>query len=107
VTYRDMENAVLEADLPRRLHQHRQRLWRVAINVRDHARAHADDERLLHLLSRVGIFVRGLSDDMKAEAISSEEATELLDLLADLGEMSFEHWLADTDDDLPDQAGKT
>jgi len=87
-----MERAVLDVDLPGRLYQHRQRLWRVAINVREHAMANHDDDRLLHLMSRVGVFIRGVSSDLRAGIVSTEEATELLDLLAQLGDMHFEQW---------------
>lgn len=100
--YESLEEAVLGVDLPRRLYQHRQRLWRVAINVRDHAQANDDDERLLHLLSRVGIFIKGLSEDIKTGLISAEEATDLLDLLAELGDMNFEQWRTGNKDDHAD-----
>lgn len=71
---------------------HSARLWRIAENVRDHTRRDSDDDRLLHLISRVGALCRGLAVDLRSGHTSPEEVATLLDQLADLGDLSFQHW---------------
>jgi len=71
---------------------HSARLWRVAVNVRDHAHRDSSDDRLLHLMARVGGLCRSLAKDLRSGHTSSEHAATLLDQLADLGDLSFEQW---------------
>jgi hypothetical protein len=71
---------------------HSLRLWRVAENVRDHARRDACDDRLLHLMARIGGLCRSLSADLRSGHTSPAEVAILLDQLADLGDLSFEQW---------------
>lgn len=72
---------------------HSARLWRVAENVRDHALHDSSDDRLFHLMGRVGILCRSLARDVRTGHNSIEEAATLLDQLADLGDLSFEQWM--------------
>lgn len=95
MTYARLKKQVLAVNLPPEMSHHRQRLWRIALNVRDHAKTDCTDERLLHLMSRVGSFSRELAQAVRAEDITAREAVELLDLLADIGDLSFDEWLAD------------
>lgn len=71
---------------------HSARLWRIAENVRDHARPDSSDDRLLHLMSRVGVLSRGLAADLRSGHTSPEAVATLLDQLAELGDLSFEQW---------------
>ena len=93
MNYARMKRQVLTVNLPPEKFHHRQRLWRVALNVRDHAKADCNDERLLHLMSRVGGFSRELAQAVRVGDISASEAADLLDLLADIGDLSFDEWL--------------
>lgn len=76
---------------------HTARLWRVAENVRAHAETQTDDDRLLHLMSRIGVLCRGLAADLRAGQTSPNDTAMLLDQLADLGDLSHEQWLASED----------
>jgi hypothetical protein len=76
---------------------HTARLWRVAENVRAHAEMQSDDDRLLHLISRIGILCRGLAADVRAGQVSPDDAATLLDQLADLGDFSLKQWLGSDD----------
>lgn len=71
---------------------HSARLWRVAENIRDNANHHPTDDRLLHLMSRVGVLCRSLSKDIRTGHITIEQGATLLDQLADLGDLSFDQW---------------
>ena len=71
---------------------HSARLWRVAENICDHARRNSSDDRLLHLMSRVGILCRSLAKDLRSGHTSPQQVATLLDQLADLGDLSFEQW---------------
>lgn len=76
--------------------RHTGRLWRVAENVRANAQRASCDDRLLHLLSRIGVFSRGLAHDLRSGHTSVEDTAKLLDQLADLGDLSFDEWLHGT-----------
>ena len=97
MTYARLEKQVLGVNLPSEKFHHRQRLWRVALNIRDHAKTDCNDERLLHLMSRVGDFSRELAQALRVGDISASEAADLLELLADIGDLSFAEWLANDD----------
>ena len=71
---------------------HSARLWRIAESVRDHAQAESDDDRLLHLMSRVGELCRGLAADLRSGHTTPGEAATLLENLAELGSLSFHQW---------------
>lgn len=72
---------------------HSARLLRVAENIRSQAQRDSSDDRLLHLMSRIGVLCRGLAKDVRSGHTSVEEATTILDQLADIGEFSFDQWL--------------
>lgn len=72
---------------------HSARLWRVAENVQANVDFHSSDDRLLHLMSRVGVLSRSLARDLRSGHTSVEQASSLLDQLADMGEISFEEWM--------------
>jgi hypothetical protein len=71
---------------------HSARLWRVAENIREHSRREASDDRLLHLMSRVGGLSSYLAEDLRSGRITVDQAAIILDQLADLGKMSFDQW---------------
>lgn len=72
---------------------HSMRLWRVAENISDHAKGDTSDDRLLHLMSRIGVLSRGMATELRSGQITQDEVAELLDQLAELGEISFDEWL--------------
>jgi hypothetical protein len=92
MTYEDLRERVLSEPILASDGNHSARLWRIAENVRDHALRDSADDRLLHLVARLGVFCRGLAADIRARQTSPEEAAILLAQLADLGEISFEQW---------------
>lgn len=83
-----LDNPILASD-----GNHSARLWRVAENVRDHACRDASDDRLLHLLSRLGLLCRSLAKDVRSGHTPPEQAATLLDQIADMGDLSLEQWL--------------
>lgn len=87
IRQRILENPILASD-----GNHSERLWRVAENVRDHARRDSSDDRLVHAMSRIGVLCRGLAKDIRSGHTSAEHAAVLLDQLAALGDLSFEQW---------------
>lgn len=72
---------------------HTMRLWRVAENIADHAKRDTSDDRLLHLMSRIGVLSRGMATEIRSGQITQDEVAELLDQMAELGEISFDEWL--------------
>ena len=72
---------------------HSARLWRVAECVGTHASQNSSDDRLLHLMSRVGILCEGMANDLRSGDLSLDDAARLLNYLAKLGELSFGEWL--------------
>lgn len=72
---------------------HSARLWRVAENLIEAARETSPNDALLHLMSRVGVFCRGLAEDLQAGRVSEADAAKLLDQLADVGDLGFRRWL--------------
>lgn len=71
---------------------HSARLWRVAENLQSHALLNPTDDRLLHLMSRIGVLCQGLANDLRSGQTSSEEVATLLEQLASLGDVSFKEW---------------
>lgn len=69
---------------------HSARLWRVAENAEVSADHDKHSNRLLHLMSRVGVLCRGLAADLRTGHISQDEAAIIMDQVADLGDLSFE-----------------
>lgn len=92
MSYESLRQRVLDQPIIASDGNHSARLWRVAINVRDHAHHNSSDDRLLHLMARVGGLCRSLAKDLRSGHTSPEEAATLLDQLADLGDLSFEQW---------------
>lgn len=90
--YATLEKRVLGQSIAASDGSHSGRVWRIAINIRGHAQRDSSDDRLLHLMSRVGVLARGLANDMRCGHTSLEEAAIVLDQLADLGDLSFEQW---------------
>lgn len=72
---------------------HSMRLWRIAENIAGHAKRDASDDRLMHLMSRIGVLSRGIATEIRSGRITANEVAELLDQLAELGEISFNEWL--------------
>lgn len=71
---------------------HSLRVWRIAENLNEHATDDPAGDRLSHLMSRVGVFARSLAKDLRSGQTSPNEAAVLLDYLADIGDIAFEHW---------------
>lgn len=69
---------------------HSARLWRVAENLEAGFQSGSGNERLLHLMSRVGILTEGMAKDLRSGHIAPEQAADLLDHLGMLGKVSFE-----------------
>lgn len=72
---------------------HSHRLWRIGENIEDHALPKGRDDRLLHLMSRVGNMTRPLAKDIRSGFTSAEDAAVILDQLADLGDICFREWM--------------
>lgn len=72
---------------------HSSRLWRVVENIQSNAHSDSSDDRLLHLMSRIGVLCRGLSNDLRSGDTSPEDVATLLDQLAELGDISFHQWM--------------
>lgn len=94
---RFMDSATRFEQLRQRLHDsytgiHALRLERVLSNLETHFEAHADDDRLAHLMSRVGLFARGLTDDLQAGNATLDDAIQLLDELATIGDLGLDLW---------------
>lgn len=88
-------------DLKRRLEEgpilasdgsHGVRLRRIVESIQDHANREPSDDRLLHLMSRVGVLSKGLANDLKSGQITIEQAATVLDQLSQLGDLSFDEW---------------
>jgi hypothetical protein len=90
--YDDLKRRVLENPVLASDGNHSARLWRVAENVRDHANRHSSDDRLLHLMGRIGVLCRSLAKDLRSGHTSPDQVAALLDRLADLGDLSKEQW---------------
>lgn len=93
MNYNDLEKRVFSRTILASNGSHSGRVWRVAENVREHARTDSSDDRLLHVMSRVGVLCRTLAEDMRTGYTSAEDAATILDQLADIGDLSFEDWL--------------
>lgn len=93
MTIEELEEFVFQRPIMASDGNHSARLWRVAENVQDNVDCSLPDERLLHLISRVGVFSRSLARDLRSGFASPEQVAILLDQLADLGEIGFEEWL--------------
>lgn len=93
MSYREIRQRILHRPILASDGNHSRRLCRVADNVADHATREKADDRLLHLMSRVGVFSRSLATDLRSGEISPVDAALLLDQLADLGALSFDEWL--------------
>lgn len=91
-SYEELRRRVLDNRVLASEGNHSMRVWRIAENIRANAHQHSSDDRLLHLMSRVGVFSRGLAKDLRSGHTSPQEAATLLEQLADLGELSFEQW---------------
>lgn len=74
---------------------HSARLWRVAENISDHLNRKPSDDRLPHLMSRIGNLSRGLARDLRGGHTTAQQAAILPEQLADLGDLSFKEWLQD------------
>ena len=72
---------------------HSQRLWRIAENIQSQALPKGRDDRLLHLMSRIGNLTRPLAKDIRSGFVSVEDAAVLSDQLADLGDIYFSEWM--------------
>lgn len=71
---------------------HSARLWRIVENVQAHADKAASDDRLLHLMSRIGVLTQGMAHDLREGHLSVADAAMLLDQLGVLGTLSFDQW---------------
>ncbi len=94
MSYKNLKKNIVDKQLPPAKYHHRARLWRVAENVQGNAQGKPSDDRLLHLMSRVGDFSREVAADLSSGNMSSKEAAVLLGYLADIGDISFEQWLS-------------
>lgn len=92
----ELRARILEAPINASDGNHSARVWRVAENVQQHALQQPEDDRLLHLMSRVGVLCRGLARDLRAGEVTKEQAATLLDQLADIGDTSLEKWLGES-----------
>jgi hypothetical protein len=93
MSYESLKKNIIDKQLPPAKYHHRARLWRVAENIQANAQRKPSDDRLLHLMSRVGDFSREVAADLNSGEMSSKEAAMLLGYLADMGDISFEQWL--------------
>lgn len=71
---------------------HSARLERVLDNIQNNARANVQDDRLIHLMSRVGVLTRTLARDLRSGFISQEDAATILEQIAELGDICFDNW---------------
>ncbi len=90
--YHTLHRRVLDRRIPASDGDHSARLWRIAENIQSHAVQDASDDRLLHLMGRIGLLCRGLARDIRSGHTRPKEAAILLDQLADIGDLSFEQW---------------
>ena len=95
MSYHDLEKRIASRPILASDGNHSLRLCRIGENVAGQARRIRSDDRLLHLMSRVGVFSRSLATDLRSGHTSPEEAATLLDQLADLGELTFDQWLTE------------
>jgi hypothetical protein len=93
MSYDNLRRRILDELISASDGNHSARLWRVAENIQDYAHHDPTDERLLHLLSRVGVLCRGLAKDLRTGHTTIGQAATLLDQLADLGDLNFEEWV--------------
>lgn len=93
MTYDDLQQRILDHAILASDGSHSARVWRVAEAVRDSADQGQGHDRLLHLMSRVGVLCRGLANDLRSDHTTAEQAAALLDHLADIGDLSFGEWL--------------
>ena len=89
---RKIEQAIKSREIMATDGNHSARLWRVAENVKARAQENSNDDRLVHLMSRVGVLARGLAHDLRSGHSPKDEVATILDQLADLGDLSFEAW---------------
>ena len=68
---------------------HSARLIRVLDNIATNRVADASDDRLLHVMSRVGVFAEGLADALKNGQVSPRDVEQMLRDLAAIGNVSF------------------
>lgn len=85
MSFRELHEAILATEVEQIDRIHLLRIARVVINIEDHAQRHSSDDRLLHLMSRVGVFADGLADALEAGEMSTKTAALLLRRLADVG----------------------
>ena len=88
----ELRNRILNDPIYASDGNHSARLWRVAENVQQRVLRDEPDDRLLHLMSRVGEFCRSLSSDLRAGNVTIEQVATLLDQMAEVGEVSFQDW---------------
>jgi len=93
ITYREFERRVHANQVMASDGNHSMRLWRVAENLRGCLNGAPSDVGLSHAMSRIGILCRGLATDVRSGHTPTEDVATLLDLLADMGGMSFDDWL--------------
>lgn len=86
---------------------HNARVWRVAENVRAHAHREPSDDRLLHLMSRVGVLCEGLARELRRGHVTPDETAAILDYVAELGQMSFEEWFGSPSKEFSNGRGDT
>jgi len=91
-SYEDLRRRVLDNPVLASEGNHSMRVWRIAENIKANAHQHSSDDRLLHLMSRVGVFSRSLAKDLRNGHTLPQEAAILLEQLADLGDLSLEQW---------------
>lgn len=85
-----------EAILSSPIGVHSARVERVLGNLLAHFQSDAfdpQDDRLAHIMSRVGAFSRPLAEDLRNGAVSVEDAATLLEQLAQIGDLAFHNWL--------------
>ena len=93
MNYESLRGRVLDQPILASDGSHSARLWRVAENVRDHVDRNPSDDRVHHLMSRVGVFCGGLAKDLRSGHTSVEQAATLLSQMAQIGDLSFKEWL--------------
>lgn len=71
---------------------HSGRLHRVILNLISHTKRDIDDDRLLHLMSRIGVLSRSLARDTRSGFTSKDDVANILDLIADAGDVCFDSW---------------
>lgn len=89
----ELRTRIIESPIYASDGNHSLRLWRVAENIQQHAEQCPTDDRMLHLMSRVGVLCRGLARDLREGRVTAHDVATILEQAADIGELSFEEWL--------------